>query len=122
MENDLEAGLGLHLLAQETPADLYGEHAEVHDHQEAAYVCDNCGCSSFAKQDGGATLICKTCGNVLSGHVEHVEHEFDQVLNVSFSIVDFTKLGQCPHNQDQSHQQAQGRQGRRGGAAQPKQL
>ena len=42
------------------------------------YTCRECGGTDFAKQDGGAILICKACGHVLEGHVENVEQEYDQ--------------------------------------------
>ena len=45
------------------------------------YNCEQCGSQDFSKQDGGATLICFGCGHVLKDHIEHVEQEYDHILN-----------------------------------------
>lgn len=44
---------------------------------KSKYVCKVCLSTEFSSSDGGATMVCKSCGNVLSDHVENVEEEFD---------------------------------------------
>ena len=44
---------------------------------QSKYNCPNCFSNNFHSKDGGALVICKSCGHVLKNHVENIEHEFD---------------------------------------------
>ena len=37
------------------------------------YTCEKCHGNKFASRDAGALMVCKTCGHILTDHVENVE-------------------------------------------------
>ena len=76
-EDDLDLGLGLDFgfNFNNSIIDPFASK------KASKYSCETCGSQDFSIQDGGATMICRGCGHLLKDHIEHVEQEYDHILN-----------------------------------------